>query len=624
MSSMALYAPRGAEVRKSGTLDFPDNYAKGMRNWKQALTEQAVAEVRATLEFQEIERYIDFLEGKYYKGNRAAYRSNFYDNYMADQRIEALAALTDVKPAVDISCKVKAYERQGHIAHDYMRHLWHTKNLDLELAGWVDHALFGTGFLKNTAASPGRFSFSPRGMDTVMPVLMSGNKFQSSTAVIDKSYASMGDLIARFGPEKCRGLERYVIKLEANMGAAEQYARPAHIPEYSWNAMSPAIRRRRARQSGPSRQETTGNTPFGSIEVAEIYFDDWTINDDGHPKLIKHPDLDVDLHNYHYIVPPGARMWPRKRLMIFAGDRVMYDGPNPFWHGEYPYAMLQLNPCVWSPGGISKYRNLVPLVQSVNRIGSGIDETVMKALNPNVIGRRGALAESTWDNFNPARGGQKVLVQPIANPAVDLRYMEAPNLPSYVGDFLRYLVDTIKKRSGSLDIQGLSRKKQAPGGEAIEQMRDTMSGPFRLEGRYMEAAMVQGMTQVVSNIFQFCTLDERLRVLGADGITWEDFDYKSGDMVPGGEAREDWWRQFAIQIAPGSLHGSSKAQRDQKAFIMAQSGKLSIKGLYEITEFPYPYEQSIAEMKQEHELGIGQVQKGRTPRPKQSLKSGRG
>ena len=621
----SLYAPRAAEERpKSGTLDFPDSYGLGMRMWKQKLLEQASMEVRSTLEYQEIERYIDYLEGKFYDANRPVYRSKFYDNYMADQRIEALAALSDVKPYVDISCKVPAYEKQGKVGHGYMHYLWHKHRLDLKIVGWIDHALFGTGFMKNTCMSPGRFQFAPRGMDTVMPVLMMDNNIQTSTAVIDKSYLSMGELIARFGAEKCRGLERYTVKLDANMGAVETYARPANIPQYTWNAMSPALKRRRSRMQGPSREVTTGGSPFGSIECLEIYYDDWSINEDSHPKLIKHPDLDVQLHNYHYIVPPNARMWPRKRLIIFAGDRVMYDGPNPFWHGQYPYGMLQLNPCVWSPGGISKYRGLVPLQESLNRIGCGIDETVAKALNPNVIGVRGKITEAFWEAFNPGRAGQKILMNPMAAPT-DLRWMEAPTLPSYVGDFMRYLVDTIKKRSGSLDIQGLSRKKQAPGGEAIEQMRDTLSGPFRLEGRYLEAAMEQVAEQILSNIFQFCDVDERLRVLGADGMTWEDFDYKAGDMVPATECREDWWRSFSIQIAPGSLHGNSKSNRDQKAFMLAQAGKLSMRGLYRQTEFPEDVDQVMKELAEEHQQGIGAApQKGRTPRPKQSLKSGRG
>ena len=624
MASPNLFAPRAAETRKSGTLDFADGYSRGMRNWKQSLYEQAVSEVRAGVEYQEIERYIDFLEGRYYDPSRPAYRSQFYDNYMADQRIESLAALSDVKPYIDISCSVPAYKHQGEVAHNYLRHLWHRHRLDLKIVSWLDHALFGTGFMKMTAATPGNFQFSARGLDTVLPVLMSNNELQTSTAVIDKSYQSIGELISRFGFEKCRGLERYAVCLDGKLGS-EKYAKPSDVQEYTWNAMSPAMKRRRSRSSGPSRQDAGGGSPFGSIEVMEVYFDDWSINEDPHPKLVKHPDLDTWEHNYHYIVPHGARMWPRKRLIIFAGDRVMYDGPSPMWHGMYPYSMLQLNPCVWSPFGISKYRNLVPLAKAVNRIGAGIDETVMKALNQNVITARGKISEAAWDAFDASKPKQKIMLNPIANPATDFRWMDAPQLPGYVQTWVGYLVDTIKKRSGTLDVTGLSRKKQAPAGEAIEQMRDSMSGPLRLEGRYLEAALEQCGEQSVSNIFQFATLDKRLSVLGADGMTWEDFDYRAGEMKPAGENVEDWWRQFSIQIAPGSLHGASKAQKDQKAFIMAQSGKLSMRGLYRQTEFPEDPDRVMAELKEEHDAGIGVApQKGRTPRPKQGMKSGRG
>jgi hypothetical protein len=187
----------------------------------------------------------------------------------------------------------------------------------------------------------------------------------------------------------------------------------------------------------------------------------------------------------------------------------------------------------------------------------------------------------------------------------DLRYMDPPQVPQYVGDFLRYLVDDVKRRSGTLDIQGLSRKKQAPGGEAIEQMRDTMSGPFQLEGRYLEAAVKKAGKQVVSNIFQFATLASRLSVLGADGLTYSDFDYEPSSMVPFAQPREDHWRNFSITIAAGSTHSACKMQRRVEALTLRAGGNLSLKGLFKLADIPYSYEQNIRELSTEHQAGIG-------------------
>ena len=124
----------------------------------------------------------------------------------------------------------------------------------------------------------------------------------------------------------------------------------------------------------------------------------------------------------------------------------------------------------------------------------------------------------------------EVLLNPIAN-INEFKEMQAPQLPGQVADWLRYLVDDVKRRSGSLDVQGLGKKKQVSGADAIESMRDSMSSPFRLEGRYIEIALEEAGTQMVSNVFQYATLDGRLRVLGGDGVTPEDFDYRSNELT---------------------------------------------------------------------------------------------
>lgn len=622
---MAAYAnaPRAAIERKSGSLDFTDGYAQKMVRWRDALMSQARLEMQSYIEIQEAERYIDLLSGSWWNPNRPLFRSQFYDNYLADQRREAIAALTDIRPNLDISCKVEAYKGQAKILSGYVRHLWDEEDLDLRVADWVDHALFGTGFVKQTATEPGDFTFTPHGLDQVHPVMMNGNDLQAAAAVIYRVPKILSYFQQKFGEWKCAGLERQSMSMARDLGQ-ERYQRPDSIPEYTWNSMSPTMRRRMAMRNGPTRQMGSANaSPFPVLELMEVYVDDSSVNEHGHDVLVKHPDLDVDEHNYHYIVPKGCRLYPRKRLAVFAGDRVMYDGPGPNWHGLYPFSMLQLNPCVWNPGGISKYRDLVPLVRSLNRIGAGVDESVMRALNGTWVTKRGAIPDAVWDAFLPGKPGQKVMLNPVANPATDFMEKQAPNLPSQVEMWMRYLVDTIKKRSGSLDIMGMARKKQVPGGDTIAQMQDSMSGPFRLEGRYVEAALRGAGKQMISNIFQYATLDQRMRVLGADGMTWEDFDYYAKSMVPSSAPKEDHWRLFPIKIAPGSTHGNQKSRLAQIAMVLAGQGKLSMRGLYRLLEMTESAEDNMKEIAEEHEAGIGVAPaKGKSPRMTRGQKNG--
>lgn len=614
--------PRGPLERRSGTLDFPDAYERKIERFREALLKQAQNELSLYAEFQEVEKYISYLDGSgWWDIARPPYRSKFYDNYLSDQRRESLAALSDIRPVMEISCKVKAYEDQAKIAHSYVRYLWDEYDLDLKLVDWMDHALFGTGFLKCVAYEPGEFEFSAHGLDTVHPVGMN-SELQSADAVVYTTFKSLGYFINRFGADKCVGLERQSVHLDRQLGQ-DRYARPEHIPQYTWNAMAPPMRRMASMRKRPQMEAASTETqPFPVIELTEIYLDDWSLNEQSWDVLVKHPDLSVEEHNYHYIVPPKCRLYPRKRLMIFGGRRLMYDGPAPFWDGQYPLTMLQLNPCVWSPGGISKYRDLIPHVRFINRIMAGMEENVMQALNRNIIGKRGAIPEATWDAFIPSKPGQKLLLNPVAQRE-DLRWMDPPVIPAYVMDSLRYSVDTIKRRSGALDIMGLSRKKQVPGGDTIENMRDAQSSPFRLEGRYVERALKQAGKQVVSRIFQFCTLDQRLKVLGADGMTYEDFDYKHDSMVPASSPAYDHWKLFPIHIGQGSLHGSSKTLLKQVAIILRRSRDLSLRGLYRILEFPEQADQIMQELQEEAKMGIGvQPAKGRTERLSRGQRTG--
>lgn len=619
MASLAIVPPRsGLPRHKSGSVDMPDSYSRRMTAFRGDLLRQGTSEMQAWKSFQEIETIIGYLDGSWWGQNRAPYRSQFYDSYLADQRRESLASLSDLKPSIDISSSVAAYKDQAKVQDMYIRHLWNLENLDLKVVTWVDHALFGTGFLKQVARE-NQFMFSAHGPDTVIPVQCNGD-LQESAAVIYKTYKSLGYFQNSFGPEKCIGLERQSIKLAQNLGQ-DRYARPNGVPEYSWNALSPAMKRRVQMRNAPIRQQDQNYTPFPIVELMEVYYDDWSINETDHDIWIHHPDLSAEQHNYHYLVPPGCRLYPRKRLIVFAGDRVMYDGPAPFWHGLYPFTMLQLNPCVWSPGGISKYHDLIPLCRSINMVGAGIDESVMRALNGTWVAKRGAIPEAVWEAFQPGKPGQKILLNPIAN-INEFKEMQAPSLPQQVGEWLKYLVDTIKRRSGSLDIQGLSRKNQAPGGDAIEQMRDTMSSPFRLEGRYLESALESAGRQTISNVFQFATLDGRLRVLGKDGMTWEDFSfYRDKLMTPDIESPQDHWRSFAMKIAPGSSHGSSKNQKKIEAFTLYKAGALSMKGLYELIDAPLNAETEMQRLKEEHEMGIGAA--GKQPRQNRNQRNGK-
>lgn len=624
----ALYAPRPPIQReKSGSWDVTDQYDNRMLLWKMGILNQGAEEMRACADLQKVDDYIKFLDGRPYSPDRPEWRSQYSDNVTMDQRLEAIAALTDIKPIVDVSCAVDDYKGQADIAKKVLQSVWQTQRVQSnQLRDWIDHALFGTAFMKCVAVEPGQMQLSAKALGNVIPIQMEGNDLQSAVAVVDRSYKSLMYFHEKFSRDKCAGLERYSVNLMDSI-QGEKYMRPNNIPEYQWNPLSPAMKRRmhlsRSQQPNQGYPGSIVN-PYPIIELQEIYHKDISYNDYGHPVLVKDPDRPVADHNYHYIVPAGGMMFPRKRLTIFGGDKVLYDGPSPFWDGMFPYVMLQLNPTVWSPGGVSKYRDILPLIRTMNRIGAGVEETCMDAVNRNVITRKGAIDPMSWERFDPSRPKQKIMLNGTANPATDFRYMEAKQLPGYVDMFLKFLEGRVNRRTGALDITGLSRKKQQPSAEVMQGIQDSMSGPYRLECEQVEGGIVEMARMGTSRVFQFYNKDQRLKLLGADGETWEDYDYVAKNMVPASMPKEDHFRMFAISGKVGTMHGSSQSQKKQVAIALRRGHDISLHGLYKILDAGVNADEEIANLAAEAKELPQPAPKssGRTPRATRSARNG--
>jgi hypothetical protein len=281
---------------------------------------------------------------------------------------------------------------------------------------------------------------------------------------------------------------------------------------------------------------------------------------------------------------------------------------------------------VWAPGGVSKYRDILPLIKTLNRIVAGVEETCIDAVNRNVVTRKGAIDPISWDRYDPSRPKQKIMLNGTANPATDFRYMDAKQLPAYVEMTMKFLESRINRRTGSLDITGLSRKKQQPSGEVMEGLRDAMSGPFRLECDQVEGAMVDAAVMATSRIFQFYTVDQRMKLLGPDGQTWEDYDYVAANMVPASMPKEDHSKLFAINMAQGTLHGASQFQKKTTAIVLRKGHDISLHGLYKILDAGLNADEEIANLKAEAAELPQPVSKksqgGRTPRQTRTQRNG--
>ena len=576
------------------------NYLTGVRSWRESAREEAYRTAELNPEKDDALKYMNALGGRWWDHRRARYKSKVFDNRMNNSRQTDLSLLTQIRPTIDISSKIDAYKEQANIVSQVIRSEWLTRDMDMEFIRLNDIAkLNGTAFWKMGASYPGMTQTLSLGPESVLPI-QPGFHIQQSTAVMYRTWKSMTQIRKRF-PYTSEGIENDASFLDSGYGNQTRYARPYDIPEYTWNGMSQAMRRSLGVRTSSS--EMTGPSIFQALEIQEFYIDDPSINESSQNVLVRDPYMSLKSYNWWYWVKPGQPLYPRKRMMVFCGHRLLYDGPSPFWHGMYPFACLRLNPVPWSFWGYSKYRDLLPLNQAMNEILAGILDMVRRALNPTVITKAGAVPQATWREFYPDMPGARLYMLPNSNPSLDVKYIDPPNIPAWVMQAHQYCSSEFDRLAGILDPTSMGKKKQVPGGDTIEQMREMMNTVTQLESRYGELFLRDAGVLAMSNIFQFFETPMRLKLLGANGISLEDFNYNGPSLIPDNVPKEDHWKSFAMLISPGTLLGSSRDREKQTAIGMAAKHLLPLQKLWQIIEAGDP-KQLLEMMKQEAEMGV--------------------
>lgn len=560
--------------------EYRKSYLVKMQDWRDQTKEQAVLSYKSNCpEVSNIDKYIRYLENHQWDTRRPKYRSRFVENKLDLMRRQKLALLSDAKPSVDIFASIQDYDDVADVISNVLKAEYYRQCSPDTLMDVIDISmLHGIGFIREGASSPGYMTSIALGPDNVMPIQPSLRSIQDSTAVFYHNWKPIGYFKKLF-PLNSDGIEDQAKYVDSKAG--DSWMKPAHIPEYTWSQMSPQFKRLIGLKQMPD--VFAGSRLYGAIELEEYYVDDLSINESNRTIIVKDPYLPQSMHNWWYAVKPGDRLYPRKRLIIYAGNRLMYDGPSPFWHGLYPFTDLKLNPVPWSYYGLSSYRPLLPLQDAINEIPAGVLDLTKRALNPTIITKTNVASDAAWREYLSDMPGAKLKVNPGINIATDIQYGQLPQVPQFVGDMYNVTLQEFDKMSGIVDIAALAKKEQMPSGDTLDQMKDALQTPLRREERMIESFLQRVGQQKVSNVIQFYTVKQRLRLLGDDGLTWEDFLYDPGMLYPADETpeslsqerKQSFWKQFSLTIKPGSMHSGAHDKEKMEAMALASRGLMS-------------------------------------------------
>jgi len=306
----------------------------------------------------------------------------------------------------------------------------------------------------------------------------------------------------------------------------------------------------------------------------------------------KHP-------NWSYWVDPGDRIYPRGRTITFTRTCVLRDGPNIYWHGLFPIVKIPLDPWPWTWLGKPPLMDILTLQDELHRLLRGVSDHNQKVFRPDLIADKNAISRAAMAAIDTRKAGLKLRTNPVAGKNAELQYAQ-PLDPS-VQLAIQDLRDEMDKISGVRDMQQFMNLGQIPSTETVEKILEAMSPAIRMRSRVLEASLREFAMMSLSNVFQFYTLEDRLAVLGDEGMTFEDADNDAGTMIPAYMSQEHqkegknverhirakWFlKQFTYDVAPGSLLSASEVTDKLLYIQLMRAGLMDIWTLFEKLGIP--------------------------------------
>jgi hypothetical protein len=250
--------------------------------------------------------------------------------------------------------------------------------------------------------------------------------------------------------------------------------------------------------------------------------------------------------NWSYIVEPGMPIYPRGRLVVTAGRKVLADSCNPYWHASHPFGKYRPYRMPWTRFGLSALEPGAAIQNILNRINGGVMDTVNAAIEPTLIAPKAAFSDQSWDTMDPGAPGGKLRYNNNTPKVPEFR--KPPELASYVLAVKQGLEKEQDMSSGSAAIQQSLQKKQVPSGDSLDMILNSKSVNVRLMGKNLKSYLTDIGSMVACNTMQFASVKRRAQLFGGTGILDSDFTPRYGEMKPAGMEPEEFVRSMSFSI----------------------------------------------------------------------------
>lgn len=345
------------------------------------------------------------------------------------------------------------------------------------------------------------------------------------------------------------------------------------------------------RLSGSRAKEVRQST-FPTVDIFYAYVRDTSLNmtDDviqmGSPKT-----------SWAYDVPPlatsadpkDARLYPSLRLLIFTRSCLLYDGPSFWWHGDIPVVKFTVDDWPWEYLGQGLLTDVDSIERSNNRLFRVIDDSANARMRPPMKYDGNLVSEAQVRRLDLRQGGQSIGVNmTLGNPIEPLFDPKQYDVPNWIIEHIKMMEDRADYVTGVQDFVNFAKQRnQTPSDSTIEKMEE-MAGPIITDmSRNMERSLRSIGELVKSLIFQFYTAPRRVAIMGADGLTDEDYDFEPQALVPSHMPDEQTdtpskysrlfrakkhQNNFYFRITPGTAHEITQMSRKMFYLQLSRSG----------------------------------------------------
>lgn len=591
-----------AEYSSSGLIDLPATSAETLAHgdlrvlgWLKEWIQEGDLINRSDPSYENIQRAQQYVVGEQLstEQRRLRYLPQITINETRKTMQAHVSAITDLKPVVGWRGPSE-YRVQADLLNQYLMAEWITTMMDLDLGDCVKYGLAGgTGDLvidwDPHAPLGGAHALSARDARDTLPLrpsygrsvqLWEGVCFREEHTVnaLKGMYPTKAPL---FKPSSDTSLGTIMGRFRTGLS---RLLSPADPLDQIQSATAATARRRNK----------------GSVILYRAYFRDRTRNLTTKPITMGTPGA-----NWAYIVQPGEPLYPRGRLVLATDDAIIWDGPNTYWHGMFPFCRLKLWSVPWQFLGIPLFNDLLPIQDALNDTMHDIRLGIRQWVDPDITYNRNAVSESTMKLMDPRRPGKRVKVMPGFGEPWKKEEGPNPQVLAMAVELWEKLTQKFSDLGGTANLSALLQLRQLPSADTIQKYYEALTPEIRSEARAVEAFLRDMSEMIKVNYFQFLSTAKRVQVLGGGGVTLNDFDFDPGQLVPAllpgspgytpeldannttrDQRAQFFHRQFLFIVAPNSVLAIDATERKMMRVQLARQGYYDFWSLHETLETP--------------------------------------